>query len=190
MPKVPIDYSKCVLYRIVNIDNENLVYIGHTTNFNQRKGKHKSNCNNMNGSSYNQKVYKMIRDNGGWEMFWMIEIKKYPCKDKQEAERGEYDIIQKLKEGKKTQIMNTHFFYSDEEMIHKQKNFEDYKRNKMKYNECVQEYNNMIYFKEFFSIDLIKYHEIHRDKIEESLDRIDMNRLFRPNTFKPTIYKI
>jgi len=60
----------------------------------------------------------------------------------------------------------------------------------MKYNECVQEYNNMIYFKEFFSIDLIKYHEIHRDKIEESLDRIDMNRLFRPNTFKPTIYKI
>ena len=190
MPKVSIDYSKCVIYKIVNVDNENLVYIGHTTNFNQRKGKHKSTCNNEKGNYYNQKVYKMIRENGGWEMFRMIEIMKYPCKDKQEAERGEYDTIQRLKAGKKIQIMNTHFFYSDEEKIQKLKNYEEYRRNKMKYNECVKEYNNLIYFKEFFSIDLIKYHEIHREKIEECLYRIDVKLLFRPDTFKPTIYKI
>jgi len=33
MPKVSIDYSKCVIYKIVNVDNDNLVYIGHTKNF-------------------------------------------------------------------------------------------------------------------------------------------------------------
>ena len=132
----------------------------------------------------------MIRENGGWEMFRMIEIKKYPCKDKQEAERGEYDTIQRLKAGKKVQIMNTHFCYSDEEKIQKQKKYEEYRQNKMNFNECVKEYNNLIYFKEFFSIDLVKYHEIHRDKIEECLGPIDLKRLFRPNTFKPTIYKI
>jgi len=42
-------------------------------------------------------------------MHSMIEVEKYPCKDKQEAERQEYEIIQKLKSGNNTQIMNTHF---------------------------------------------------------------------------------
>jgi len=51
MPKMSIDYSKCIIYKIVNVDNENSVYVGHTTNFNQRKGKHKSDCNNEKGKS-------------------------------------------------------------------------------------------------------------------------------------------
>ena len=69
----------------------------------------------------------------------MIEIKKYPCKDKQEAERGEYDIIRELKATLNIQIMNNHFFFSDEEKIQKQKYYEEYKRNKMKFNECLEE---------------------------------------------------
>jgi hypothetical protein len=139
MPKVSIDYSKCSIYKIEHIENESLVYIGHTTNFNQRKGKHKSICNNTKDNGYNRKLYRMIRDNGGWEMFRMIEIKKYPCKDKQEAERGEYDIIRELKATLNIQIMNNHFFFSDEEKIQKQKYYEEYKRNKMKFNECLEE---------------------------------------------------
>ena len=139
MPKVSIDYSKCSIYKIEHIENESLVYIGHTTNFNQRKGKNKSICNNTKDNGYNRKLYRMIRDNGGWEMFRMIEIKKYPCKDKQEAERGEYDIIRELKATLNIQIMNNHFFFSDEEKIQKQKYNEEYKRNKMKFNECLEE---------------------------------------------------
>ena len=72
----------------------------------------------------------------------MIEIKKYPCKDKQEAERGEYDIIRELKATLNIQIMNNHFFFSDEEKIQKQKYYEEYKRNKMKFNECLEELDN------------------------------------------------
>jgi len=139
MPKVIIDYSKCSMYKIEHIEKESLVYIGHTTNFNQRKNKHKSICNNTKDNGYNRKIYKIIRDNGGWEMFRMIEIKKYPCKDKQEAEKGEYDIIQELKTSKNIQCMNAHFILSDEEKIQKQKHYEEYKKNKMNFDKCLDE---------------------------------------------------
>ena len=39
----------------------------------------------------------MIRDNGGWEMFKMTEIEKYPCKDKREAEKRENEVMKELK---------------------------------------------------------------------------------------------
>ena len=39
----------------------------------------------------------MIRNNGGFEMFKMIEVEKYPCKDKREAERRENEVIKELK---------------------------------------------------------------------------------------------
>ena len=109
MPKVSIDYSKCSIYKIEHIENTNLVYVGHTTSFNKRKGKHKSNCNNEKSRQHNYKIYQMIREHGGWNAFQMIEIEKYPCKDKQEAERREYEIVQKLKSCNKIKSMNTHF---------------------------------------------------------------------------------
>ena len=42
MPKTPMDYSNCCIYKIEHIENDNLVYVGHTTNFNKRKAHHKS----------------------------------------------------------------------------------------------------------------------------------------------------
>ena len=46
MPKLPMDYSKCCIYKIEHVDDESLVYVGHTTNFDERKTAHKSNCKN------------------------------------------------------------------------------------------------------------------------------------------------
>ena len=97
MPKTPMDYSKCCIYKIEHIENESLVYVGHTTNFNKRKGHHKCSCKNENNKNYNLKVYQMIRDNGGFDRFKMIEVEKYPCKDKREAERREYEVMKELK---------------------------------------------------------------------------------------------
>jgi len=65
MPKKAIDYSNCCIYKIEHIDNDNLVYVGHTTNFTNRKYQHKSNCKNETSKEYNHKVYQMIRENGG-----------------------------------------------------------------------------------------------------------------------------
>ena len=33
MPRTPINYSKCCIYKIEHIENENLLYVGHTTNY-------------------------------------------------------------------------------------------------------------------------------------------------------------
>ena len=97
MPKVPMDYSKCCIYKIEHIDNESLVYVGHTTCFNKRKTQHKINCYNDNQKPYNYKVYQMIRENGGWEKFLMLEVEKYPCADKREAERRENEVMKELR---------------------------------------------------------------------------------------------
>ena len=81
MPKLSIDYSKCCMYKIEHIEDETLVYVGQTTSFKHRKSKHKSDCNNEKGNKFNCKLYKMIRNNGGWNMFQMIELEKFPCCD-------------------------------------------------------------------------------------------------------------
>ena len=33
MPKLYMNYLNCCIYKIEHIDDENLVYVGHTTNF-------------------------------------------------------------------------------------------------------------------------------------------------------------
>ena len=61
MPKKPIDYSKCCIYKIEHIENESIVYVGHTTNFDKRKGDHKKNSKNDTGKAFYLKLYQMIR---------------------------------------------------------------------------------------------------------------------------------
>ena len=80
MPRTSIDYSKTVIYKIVNNDlNITDCYIGHTTNFINRKNHHKNDCYNENSKKYNRKIYKIIRNSiNGWDDWIMLEIEKYP----------------------------------------------------------------------------------------------------------------
>jgi hypothetical protein len=83
MPKENIDYSNTIIYKIYCKDyNIKDVYIGHTTNFSQRKYSHKISCNNKDNGF---KIYNIIRQNGGWDNWDMIEIAKYKCNDSVEA---------------------------------------------------------------------------------------------------------
>jgi hypothetical protein len=86
MPRLNVDYSKTVIYKIV-CNDLNIIgcYVGHSTDFVRRKSAHKNNCNNENMKCYDFKVYSTIRQNGGWDNYSMIEIEKYPCKDTNEA---------------------------------------------------------------------------------------------------------
>jgi hypothetical protein len=98
MPKQFIDYTKTIIYKICCNDlNITDIYIGHTTNFIKRKAHHKSNCNNPNSKSYNFKIYNIIRQNGGFENWSMIEIEKFQdCNDINEAsakERYYYELL-------------------------------------------------------------------------------------------------
>jgi predicted GIY-YIG superfamily endonuclease len=97
MPRLPIDYPKTIIYKIVCNDlNITDCYVGHTTDFVRRKANHRSDCMNEKKSAYNSKVYKTVRENGGWDNYSMIKIEKYPCKDANEAcakEREWFEIL-------------------------------------------------------------------------------------------------
>ena len=149
MPKTPMNYSKCCIYKIEHNDDESLVYVGHTTNFDKRKTQHKYSCKNENNKHYNLKVYQMIRENGDWDMFKMIEVEKYPCADRREAERRENEVIKELRASMNTyksfrtknEITEYHTNYRE---LHKEKLQERdkkyYEQNKPKKQEYNKEY--------------------------------------------------
>ena len=64
MPLKAINYQNTIIYKIQHIDKDDLLYVGHTTDFTKRKSSHKRTCNNPN-RNYALKVYEMIRNNGG-----------------------------------------------------------------------------------------------------------------------------
>jgi len=99
MPVNAINYSKTVIYKLycINPDVKDF-YIGHTTNFNQRKGHHKFNCNNnTKPSEHNRKVYQIIRDNGGFDNWKFAILQEAELNNKREAEQLERQWIEKLK---------------------------------------------------------------------------------------------
>ena len=123
MPKTTMNYSNTILYKIVC--NDLLIkdiYVGHTTNFIKRKSQHKKDCSNEKSKSYNIFVYKIIRDNGGWENWCMIEIEKYNCNDVNEARSRERYWIEFLHSNLNKQIPNrtaTEYRIENKEQINK-----------------------------------------------------------------------
>ena len=97
MPRTAMDYSKTIIYKIQHEDNEELVYVGHTTSFIKRKNKHKSVCNNEKDKAFNFKLYTMIRENGGWNCFKMVMVEEYPCANLLEACKREDECMRELK---------------------------------------------------------------------------------------------
>ena len=80
MPKIPMDYSNTIFYKIYCIDPSiNELYIGHTTNFVQRKHAHKQGCNNVKSPNYKCKLYQAMRENSGWDNWKMDIIAFHEC---------------------------------------------------------------------------------------------------------------
>jgi hypothetical protein len=108
MPRLPINYANTVIYKIQHKNDKNLLYVGHTTDFIKRKADHKKNV------LYDLKksnVYNLIRDNGGWDMFDMIQLEEFPCLNKREAEKRENDVMHELK----ASMNSIRSFISDEQ---------------------------------------------------------------------------
>jgi len=97
MPRLATNYSRTVIYKIQHEMDEALLYVGSTTDFTKRKCEHKSMCNNENGSAYNRKLYKMIRENGGWDAFTITIIHEFPCDNKQQALTEEDRVMRSMR---------------------------------------------------------------------------------------------
>lgn len=89
MPRKTINFQNTIIYKIVCKDLQvTQCYVGHTTNFINRKNHHKSACSGVSNNK-NCKLYIIINENGGWENWDMIEIEKFPCLDLNEARSKE-----------------------------------------------------------------------------------------------------
>ena len=88
-----VNYQEGLIYKIAHRYSP-YVYIGSTTNFNRRKYEHKHHCINENSEKYNHKIYKTIRELGGWDNFEMVLVAKCPCDDKKELHAKEFEYQQ------------------------------------------------------------------------------------------------
>ena len=96
MSKIETDYSNTIIYKIVCKDTcITDLYIGHTTDFVQRKKSHKynSNCNYDNHS----KLYNVIRANSGWDNWDMLMLEFFKCNNSIEARQKEQEYYERLK---------------------------------------------------------------------------------------------
>ena len=85
MPKKIIDFSKTIIYKIVCNDLIITdVYVGHTTNFINRKAKHKSDCNKI------QKINKKYKENNKDKIQKINKKYKENNKDKIQEYSKEY----------------------------------------------------------------------------------------------------
>jgi hypothetical protein len=174
MPRQNIDYSKTIIYKIVCKDvNITDCYVGSTTDFIRRKNKHK-----FNSKSYISKsefyVYEVIRNNGGWENWEMIEIEKYNAVDHNDALRKERFYLEELK----ATLNKARPIITKEEKEEYKKKWDEINKDKMKeYNREYRKENivkklelDKEYYeknKEHIKSNVSKYRENNKDKIKE-----------------------
>jgi hypothetical protein len=133
------EYSKCVIYKLCCKDlNIKEIYVGSTCNFTRRKSQHKHICCNENAIQHNFKVYKFIRDNGGWDNWDMILIEEFACENKLQKLQRERHWYEELKSTLNGDVPGR----SDKEYrdTHKQQMKEYREENKQKIIEQMKEY--------------------------------------------------
>jgi hypothetical protein len=165
------DYAKTIIYKLINYDYPELVYVGSTTNFTKRKQYHKDSCLNEKGKKYNLKVYVSIRENDGWENWNMIKICDYPCENRREAELEEDKYMTELKANMnmiRASRTKQQYYKDNKEKI--QENMKEYRdNNKEKIQENMKEYrdNNKEKIQEYMK----EYNKEYRDNNKERINQ-------------------
>jgi hypothetical protein len=77
--------------------NNEILYIGSTNNFSQRKHKHKKNTTNKRGKLYWLKLYLYIRENGGIDKFIFEILENGEIESKEEIRKIEQTFLEKYK---------------------------------------------------------------------------------------------
>lgn len=165
MPSKSIDYSKTVIYKIVCNDLAITdIYVGSTTQFTKRKNSHKTSSNiSSKNPSHNYKLYKMIRDNGGWENWTMVQIEEFPCANGNEARNRERYWYEQLNANLNTVVPI--IFIEEKKEYHKTYNKEWRDANKEK----IKERRNLYLEenKEIIKIKSIQYAILNKDRQKE-----------------------
>lgn len=168
MPRKAIDYSRCLMYKIVCNDlSITDIYVGHTTDFTKRKNQHKYECTNPSGNGYEYKVYECIRANGLWENWSMILIEYYPCKSSLEATQRERYWKEQLNATLNTQVpsrTDKEYYTENKDKISEYKK-KHYNGNKDHYTEYKKQWYN--HNKEKITENGKLYYEKNKDKLKQ-----------------------
>ena len=174
MPRTPTDYSKTIIYKFVCDDlNVNQCYVGHTINMTKRKCCHKSACNNEKNKAHNLKIYKIIRQNGGWDNWNMVLVEKFPCKDSSEACKREREVYEEL-DAKMNMVIP--YLTQEETKKYGKEYREDHKEYYKQYREEHKEYYKQNYKKywEEHKEELKKYHkQYYQERKEQKNEKIE-----------------
>jgi len=107
------------------------IYIGSTEDLEDRKDQHKYRCECDDIAYSNMKVYKFIRENGGWNE-WVFEmIEQYECENRRELEQRE----QYYMDINKDNLLNTHPAYTSKEDRKKRQALRDKEKHKRNWND-------------------------------------------------------
>jgi hypothetical protein len=133
MPRGKVNYSNTIIYKITCKDPTIKHYfVGHTTNFSQKKHALKTTCSDSSKRDYNLQMFQIIRQYGGWDNWEMEEIAKYNCKDENEAQLREYQH---------QLMLNQQYIKSQTSQANEQKE-EEQKQNNVKLNTQELQNNN------------------------------------------------
>ena len=172
-----------VVYKL-KCKDENIkeFYVGSSCNLHQRKILHKNRCNSPKAIGYNLKVYRFIRDNGGWDNFEFEILLQVEVESKEELRlnyEAKYQLDLKPSLNSKVegrtdkQYREDHKeqqkqYYEDhkEEISEKQKQYrEDHKEEQKKYREDHKEEQKK--YREDHKEEIKKYYQDHKEEILE-----------------------
>ena len=94
---IKYETTQIIFYKFVCENPEiKSCYVGHTTNFMNRRRQHKYCCTNPKSTEYELTKYQIIRANGGWNKWKMVEIYRQICLDKIDCIKIEQKYIEEL----------------------------------------------------------------------------------------------
>ena len=152
-----------VMYKIIPKNkNLNYCYVGHTTDFPSRKYQHKLACINETHTKMHFKLYQVIRENGGYNEWQIIEIEKFNNKTNLEARIREQELIIEHKANLNT--LNA-YITEDERAANKKEITQKYReKNKELLKEQTKKYKED--HKEIITEQMKKYREENKEKIK------------------------
>ena len=176
MPRPAI--NNYIFYKIVNINGDiDLCYVGSTCNWKQRHQQHKVTCNCEKYNNYNCKLYKTIREHGGWNEFRMIEIARVEQLTLTQARQKEEEYRIELKAN-----MNTlKCFSSKEEKMEYKHNWyvDNFEKNKErnKQHRADNADSKREYDKQYRIDNADKKREYHKQYAIDNADKINQWRI-------------
>ena len=185
MPRKPIEWSKCIIYKIWKDDD---FYVGSTTDFTNRKRGHKCSCNSEKDKAYNFKIYQTIREKGGWIAWQMTPLEEYKeCKSQIEARIREEEWRVKL-----NAQLNMRKAFGAETRQEYDKQYREEHRDKI--NERQKKYNDEHRDKMKIHYEANKekkqlYHQEHKEEILEYQKQYHQDNKEKIHTYKNQKFK-